>query len=99
SVQAIVPDAGLTGPVSVTTVDGTATSPTTLRIRPRIDSSVDHGKAGDHMTLFGKTFKGTTSVKFGTAAAPFTVAPDGLSLTYIVPANAVSGPVTVTNAG
>jgi hypothetical protein len=96
-----VPDT-VTGSVKAVNGDGTAISPTTLKIRPTIDSltgSNDHGAAGAHITLTGKTFRGTTSVKVGTVSASFTVAPDGNSLTFAVPTTAVSEPITVTNAG
>src|SRR5439155_6102700 len=50
--------------------------------------------------LTGKTFTGTSSVKFnGTVVAAFTVGVGGTSLNVTVPNAAVDGPIAVTNAG
>jgi Lamin Tail Domain/IPT/TIG domain len=102
SFQFTVPDNGLTGAVTATNLDGSATSPTTLKVRPTItgDPAPNEAKAGDHIVLTGKTFTGTLSVKFnGTVVAPFAVGVGGTSLNVTVPAAAVDGPIAVTNAG
>jgi IPT/TIG domain len=102
SFQFTVPDNGLTATVSATNANGTANSPSTLKVRPTIsgDPAPNEGKAGDHIVLSGKTFTGTTSVKFnGTVVAPFTVGVGGTSLNVTVPSAAVDGPIAVTNAG
>jgi hypothetical protein len=74
-----------------------------LKVRPTIsgDPAPNEGKAGDHILLSGKTFTGTTSVKFGdnVQAAAFTVGVGGTSLNVTVPNNATSGKIGVTNAG
>ena len=72
SFQFTIPDTGLTATVSATNLDGNANSPTTLKVRPTIsgDPAPNDGVAGAHIVLAGKTFTGTTSVKFnGTVAA------------------------------
>src|SRR5207249_966105 len=102
SFQFTVPDNGLTASVSATNANGTANSPTTLKVRPTItgDPAPNEAKAGDHIVLSGKTFTGTSSVKFnGTVAAVFTVGVGGTSLNVTVPNAAVDGPIAVTNAG
>src|SRR5207249_8078672 len=103
SFQFTVPDNGLTASVSATNANGTANSPTALKVRPTItgDPAPNEAKAGDHIILTGKTFTGTTSVKFGnnTQAAAFTVGAGGTSLNVTVPNNATSGKIGVTNAG
>src|SRR5439155_14163000 len=102
SFEFTVPDNGLTATVSATNLDGTANSPTTLKVRPTIsgDPAPNDGVAGAHIVLAGKTFTGTTSVKFnGTVAAPFSVGAGGTSLNVTVPSGAVDGPIAVTNAG
>jgi hypothetical protein len=71
SLQVVVPDAGLPGPVTVTTPDGTTTSPLRLNVSPTINNlSISNGVAGTPVTLTGKTFSGTTSVKFANNAPP-----------------------------
>src|SRR5207249_3104433 len=89
--------------VSATNANGTANSPTTLKVRPTItgDPAPNEAKAGDHIVLSGKTFTGTTSVKFGnnTQAAAFIVGVGGTSLNVTVPNNATIGKIGVTNAG
>src|SRR4029079_18231991 len=102
SFQFTVPDSGLTATVSATNANGTANSPATLKVRPTIngDPAPNEGKAGDHIIISGKTFTGTTSVKFnGTVVASFAVGVGGTSLNVTVPTGAVDGPIAVTNAG
>ena len=108
-----IPDSALTGAVSVTTaqgavIEGTTTSSTPLKIAPTInalDGTNDHGKAGDHIVLGGKTFTGTTSVTFASSTATrvpaaFVAGAGGLSLNVTVPGGtAVSGAIRVTNPG
>src|SRR5207248_284980 len=95
SFQFTVPDNGLTASVSATNANGTATGPATLKVRPTIsgDPAPNEGKAGDHIVLTGKTFTGTTSVKFGDniQAAAFVVGVAGTTLNVTVPNNATTG--------
>ncbi len=103
SFQFTIPDAGLTASVSATNANGTATSPATLKVRPMItgNPTPNEAKAGDHIVFTGKTFTGTTSVKFGnnTQAGAFTVGLGGTTLNVTVPNNATTGKIGVTNAG
>ena len=104
SFQFQVPDSGVTGAVSFKDAAGTTTSSANLvHVLPTIigDPVPNNGKAGDHIVLTGKTFTGTTSVKFGTDthAAAFVVSNGGQTLTVTVPATGDGGQVTVTNAG
>src|SRR5439155_7687646 len=76
--------------------------PGALKVRPTIPGypAPNEGKAGNHIVLTGKTFTGTTSVKFNaTVLAAFTVGIGGTTLNVTVPAAAVDGPIAVTNAG
>jgi hypothetical protein len=103
SFQFTIPDNGITASVTATNANGTATSPATLKVRPTItgDPAPNEAKAGDHIILTGKTFTGTTSVKFGnnTQPAPFLVGGGGTTLNVTVPNNATTGKIGVTNAG
>jgi uncharacterized repeat protein (TIGR03803 family) len=53
------------------------------------------GKAGQTIEILGNGLTGTTSVKFGTGSASFTVVSDTY-LTAVVPATGTTGAVTVT---
>jgi hypothetical protein len=53
------------------------------------------GTVGTGVTLTGQYFTGATSVKFNNTSASFKVVSD-TSITTTVPANATSGPITVT---
>jgi subtilisin family serine protease len=96
-----VPDNGLTGAVAFTNANGAATSPVVVHVKPTIGSlSSSEEAAGAHIVINGKTFTGTSAVKFfNNVPAAFTVGVGGTSLNVTVPAAAATGPITVTNAG
>ena len=56
------------------------------------------GPIGQHVTISGIHFVGTTKVSFNGTGATFTVKSTN-TITATVPAGATSGPITVTNAG
>ena len=90
-----VPVGATTGSVSLTTPDGTAVSPTTLKILPSITGFTPSlGPVGTVVTISGYNFTGTTKVKFGAKNAVFSVDTDQ-QITVTVPAGAVSGAITV----
>ena len=103
SFQFVVPDAAVTGTVSFTDAAGTTISTAKVNVVPTIsgDPVPNDGVAAGHIVLTGKTFTGTTSVKFGadTHGALFVVSNAGQTLTVTVPTTAVSGKISVTNAG
>ena len=91
--------------LSITVNGSTYTTPTNLLIRPTIADVTPSATQGATVTLHGKTFTGTSSVKF-TGFAPVSPASassfkvvNASTLTAVVPSGAISGPVTVTNAG
>src|SRR5262249_29905921 len=94
-----IPDSAVTGALTITTPSGTFTTAAKLGVRPTIASfAPGSGTVGTTVTLTGKTFVAVASVKFAGASAGFTVVgPTTLKAT--VPGGAVSGPITVTNAG
>src|SRR5205823_14348281 len=53
SLQFTIPDTGLTATVSATNTNGTANSPTTLKVRSTItgDPAPNEAKAGDHIVI------------------------------------------------
>jgi hypothetical protein len=100
-IKATVPSGATTGPISVTTSAGTATSATnfTVNFTPTITSFTPaSGAVGTSVTINGTNLTGTTSVRFNGTAASFTVNTD-VKITAKVPANATTGKITVTTPG
>jgi hypothetical protein len=91
----------VTGKIGVTTVDGTALSATDLTVSqpPRATAFVPAAAAvGVDVTINGTNMAGATIVTFtgGATVAPTAVA--AMSLHAVVPAGALTGPVSITNA-
>jgi hypothetical protein len=94
-----VPSGATTGPISVTTPAGTATSAASFTIysAPGISGfAPPSGAVGASVTINGVNFTGATSVKFNGLAAAFTRNSD-IKITATVPGNATTGKITVTN--
>jgi len=102
SLTAPVPGGATTGPITVTTRGGTATSATNFTVitqpPPTITGfSPTSGKAGDQVAITGANFVNVTAVAFnGTLATTFSVASE-TSIVTTVPTNATTGPIRVTN--
>jgi RNA polymerase sigma factor (sigma-70 family) len=94
-----VPSGATSGPISVTTPNGTATSAAMFTVTPPAPeisgTSPGTGPVGSSVSIGGRGFTGATSVKFNGIAASFTVNSEGL-ITAVVPSGATSGPVSVT---
>jgi hypothetical protein len=98
TIQATVPAVATTGPLSVTTPVGTATSATTFTMAPTIASfTPTSGPVGISVTLSGSSFTGATAVTFNGIAASFAVASD-TAIQATVPAGATTGPLSVTTS-
>lgn len=101
SITATVPANALSGPISVTTTAGTATSAMIFTVNSPIQFPVitslspASGQAGTAVAIIGNNLAGATSVRFNGANASFTVQ-SGTLIQAIVPAGATSGPVSVT---
>lgn len=95
----VVPTGASSGTVAVTTAAGTATSTEQLTIitEPQIISlSKTEGRVNDSFTLTGTGFTGATAVTIGGQQVGFTLV-DDTQITVTVTANAIDGPVAVTN--
>src|SRR4029450_5497777 len=97
--------AATTGPLTVATAGGTATSSTSFTVTgapppaPTISSfSPTSGAAGTSVTISGTNFSGATAVGFNGASAAFTVS-SSTQITATLPNGATTGPLTVTTAG
>jgi hypothetical protein len=98
-IVAVAPVGAASGPITVTTPDGTATSVAAFGIAPSI-SAFTPAKAtvGTSVTITGASLSGASAVKFNGAAATFAVtSPTGI--VAVVPAAASSGKISVTVAG
>ena len=94
---AVVPEGATTGPISVTTPSGTATS-CCFQVPgpPSLESfTPTSGPTGTVVDIRGAGFTGATSVAFNGAAAVFTVDSD-LQIQATVPDGATTGPIAVT---
>ncbi len=89
-----------TGPITVRTPNGTATSATSFTVNPTLSFnsfSPTSGPVGTVVTIRGIGFTGTSGVTFGgVPASTFTVASD-MELWATVPSGAVTGDIVVTN--
>lgn len=103
-ITATVQSGAKSGPITVTTPNGTATSSTDFTVGsapvPQIASFTPTlGPAGTKVTIDGSGFTGATSVTFGGAAdTAFKVVSD-TQITATVPATAVTGKIEVTGPG
>ena len=97
SVVAVVPPTATSGPISVTTPDGTATSATNFYLPAGITSFTPNNSApGSFVRINGVNFTNATAVSFnGVAAAGFFVT-NNTTIGAIVPFGVSTGPISVT---
>lgn len=94
-VNAVVPAGASTGPLRITTTNGTFTTTELFHLPARIDSfNPNSGKRGDAVIIDGQNLAGTSRVLFNGAAAEFTVT-SPTRITATIPALATSGRLTV----
>jgi len=101
AIQATVPAGATTGPLSVTTPGGTATSSSAFAMvsPPTITSfAPPRGTVGTSVTISGTNFSGATAVTFNGVSAAFTVN-SATAIQATVPAGATTGPLSVTAPG
>jgi hypothetical protein len=103
NLSATVPGGATTGPIAVTTGNGTGTSSTSFTVTggggnpPTVTSfSPTSGPVGTSVSINGTNFTGVQSVKFGgTSATTYTVN-STVKITATVPAGAPTGKIAVT---
>src|SRR4029450_1092154 len=101
-ITATVPAGATTGPIAVTSPDGTATSSPTFNVTgagaPTITSfNPTSGPVGTSVRINGTNFTGATAVSFDNMSAPgFAVNGAGTRITVAVPTGATTGPIRVT---
>jgi len=99
-IQATVPAGATTGPLSVTTPGGSASSSAFTVVPPPAITGFApaSGPVGTSVTISGTNFTGATSVTFNSVSASFTVT-SATSIRATVSAGATTGPMSVTTAG
>ena len=99
TIQIIVPAGASTGPITLTNFAGVVTTSQLLYFQPVISLFTARAAIGDVMEIRGVNFTGVSEVKFGQVpAASFTVL-SATNLQAVVPANAVTGKLTITAPG
>jgi uncharacterized repeat protein (TIGR01451 family) len=101
ALSALVPQGAATGPITVVTPGGSATSDSIFTVTtagaPVITSfSPDRGRPGARINILGANLELATAVRFNGVAAEFDVF--GTSIFADVPAEATSGPITIITA-
>jgi len=100
SISVKIPTGAVSGPVTVRTISGTATSATSITIplsTPTITSFTP--TFGSPVTITGTNLLGATGVSFNGAAGTITGTPTATSLTATPPSLGTSGKITVTTPG
>jgi hypothetical protein len=94
---AVVPAGATTGPVMVTTGDGSATSTNNFMLPATISSfTPNFGPAGTRVTISGQNFLGATGVSFNGLPGTSLVVSNNTTVGVSVPAGIVTGPISVT---
>jgi len=102
TIVATVPPGATTGPITVTTAAGTATSATNFTVfaAPTITGfSPATSRAGVTVTVTGTNFVNVQSVTFNGIPATSVMVQNATTLTAVVPPTATTGPLAVTTAG
>lgn len=102
-ITATVPNNTATGPITVTTPSGVATSATDFTfesIAPQVDSFTPaFGPAGTVVTLTGIRFTNANQVQFGGVSASSFTVNSATQITVTAPANGLTGPICVSSPG
>lgn len=96
NIQAVVPTNAVNGPLSVTAPGGSFITTTQFRVLPLITGfTPEVGDVGTVVTISGSALTGTTAVRFGGVNSLLVTNISANRLSAVVPAAAVSGPITV----
>jgi len=96
AISVVVSTGAITGPIRVDAPAGSATTTSNFVVLPTIFGFTPNaGPVGSSVTITGANLFGVTGVKFSGVTATFGGASFG-QVTSVVPATAVSGPITVT---
>ncbi|HWH72085.1 MAG TPA: IPT/TIG domain-containing protein, partial [Candidatus Sulfotelmatobacter sp.] len=97
---AVVPAGATTGPITVSTTDGSDTTATLFYLPPTISGfSPTNSPPGTTVTITGTSLLGASAVSFNGVPASFVPAVTNTTLVATVPLNVSSGPIRVTAPG
>ena len=96
-VTVVVPAGATSGPISVTTTNGTDTSTSNFLLPATISGfTPNHAPAGTWITVNGQNFLGATAASFNGLAATAIRVTNNTTLGVQVPAGVITGPISVT---
>lgn len=94
---AVVPAGATTGPIVVTTGDGSATSANNFMLPATISSfTPNFGPAGTRVMISGQNFVGATGVSFNGRSGTSLVVSNNTTVGVSAPGGIVTGPISVT---
>jgi hypothetical protein len=98
-ITAAIPDGAVTGPVTVLTGGGSATTPNAFSVMPTITAfTPSSGKRGSTVIISGTGFFAVTKVLLADRSIAFTV-DSYWSMSFVVPKKGTSGRITVLTEG
>ena len=99
SITSTVPNGATSGPITVTTTNGVATSDVNFFLPPSISNvSPSSGPAGTPVVMTGANFTNATDVSFAGVSATFTVN-NNTQISTVAPVGGATGRITVTTPG
>lgn len=99
SIAVLVPNNANSGPITVTTPAGSATSSSPFYASPQIVSfTPTNGLPGTNVTVTGNNFLGATAVRFNGQTASFSYF-DNAKIVAVTPPGAQTGPITIEAPG
>ncbi len=101
-ISAVVPAGAASGPITVITPNGNATTATSFQTTPAptvTSASPGSGKVGTSVTVTGTNLTGATQLTFGGVPAVGFQVTSATSITATVPTGAGTGPIEVTTPG
>jgi hypothetical protein len=97
SVTAVVPAAATTGPISITTSEGSHTNDVPFYVSAAVTSfTPTNSPPGSTVRITGNNFSGATAVSFGGVPAASFVVTNNTTIGAIVPVGVSTGPISVT---
>ncbi|MDB6131272.1 MAG: domain, repeat protein [Verrucomicrobiales bacterium] len=91
-----VPNGVTSGPITVTTPQGSYSTTLLFYVPPKITSfSPTQGRAGTNVTIIGTNFTGATAVRFNNVNASSFNVINSTQIVAVVPPSVTTGPVTV----
>jgi len=99
NLTAVVPPTAVTGTLNMTAPGGSFITTSNFSVLPKVTVfAPNHGPAGTVVSIVGSGLTGTKSVLFGGVAATVITNLTSAQISAVVPANVITGPLTVATA-